>query len=155
MLLHAERGVKVRRGLFLARGALVALVPAPRPCPPLIARVLETRALDGRTVDWGAESGEPYRQAGLETGGNVLRTNLASFARSGVVPRRRGSVCLSPRPKTLFFHNQDRPRHPEGSPDVQIFSSRARSRAPREALLRACRPNTITKMATEVTEREC
>ena len=44
MLLHAERGVKVRRGFFLARVALGTFQKVLRPglVPPLIARFLET-----------------------------------------------------------------------------------------------------------------
>ena len=120
--LHVERGVKVRHDFFLARVALGALKTTPRPglCPPLIARDC-SRACWTVDLILGCRSGiEPVRQAGLETGATYSGQPRLLAKNAGVVPRRRGSECLSPRPN-LFFQIKNGLGNPRGAATSKSF----------------------------------
>ena len=85
----------------------------------------------------------------------MLRTNLALLLSTPVLSRGVVAPSASDRGHQPFFSNQERPRQPEGSRDVQIFLVRVRVRAflaHRAGTPLCARPNTDTKMATEVTE---
>ena len=122
------------------------------PALPSVDRArLQSCVLDGRPVSGVPIGFEPASTASPETGATCSGKRSSASVNRRCCPAASWLRVPLAKATNFFSTNQERPRQPEGSRDVQIFLSRALSCAPRG---HCCAPSQPShgESATEVTE---